>query len=59
LTSWLLPLFPHLRDGRICQRSVNGRKPGPVEVAFGQPLYLSGEDYQALAKQVEQAVREL
>ncbi|MBZ5635615.1 MAG: AMP-binding protein [Acidobacteriia bacterium] len=34
-------------------------RPGRVEVTFGRPLHLSGEDYLALAKQVEQAVREL
>ena len=34
-------------------------KPGRVRVAFGAPLQLSGEDYPALAKQVEDAVRAL
>jgi 1-acyl-sn-glycerol-3-phosphate acyltransferase len=34
-------------------------KPGPVRVAFGAPLDLVGDDYQALAKQVEDAVRAL
>jgi hypothetical protein len=32
---------------------------GPVRVAFGAPLALKGDDYAALAKQVEQAVAEL
>ena len=32
---------------------------GPVRVAFGSPLELAGEDYAALASQVEQAVRKL
>ena len=32
-------------------------KRGPVRVAFGAPLRLSGDDYAALAKQVEDAVR--
>ena len=29
---------------------------GRVEIVFGAPLYLRGEDYAALAKQVEDAV---
>jgi long-chain acyl-CoA synthetase len=33
--------------------------PGPVRVAFGAPLRLHGEDYAALAREVEQAVRAL
>ena len=33
--------------------------PGPVRVAFGAPMRLVGEDYVALAKQVEDAVRAL
>jgi long-chain acyl-CoA synthetase len=32
---------------------------GPVTIAFGAPLRLSGDDYGALAGQVEQAVRAL
>jgi len=34
-------------------------KPGRVRVAFGAPLRLRGDDYAALASQVEQAVRSL
>jgi long-chain acyl-CoA synthetase len=34
-------------------------KPGPVRVAFGRPLRLRGDDYAALAEQVEAAVRSL
>jgi 1-acyl-sn-glycerol-3-phosphate acyltransferase len=34
-------------------------KPGRVRVAFGAPLQLTGEDYQALAGRVEAAVRQL
>jgi hypothetical protein len=30
-----------------------------VRVAFGRPLRLVGDDYEALAKKVESAVREL
>jgi long-chain acyl-CoA synthetase len=34
-------------------------KPGRVRVAFGRPLRLRGEDYAALAGEVERAVRDL
>jgi hypothetical protein len=34
-------------------------RPGRVRVAFGAPMTLSGDDYEALAKQVEDAVRSL
>jgi hypothetical protein len=34
-------------------------KRGPVRVAFGKPMRLTGDDYGALAKQVEDAVRGL
>ena len=32
---------------------------GPARVAFGKPLHLSGEDYEANARAVETAVRGL
>ncbi len=32
-------------------------KKGPVKVAFGEPLTLDGDDYAALAKRVEDAVK--
>jgi long-chain acyl-CoA synthetase len=34
-------------------------RPGRVRVIFGAPLHLTGDDYEALAKQVETAVRDL
>jgi len=34
-------------------------RPGRVRVKFGRPLRLTGEDYEALARQVEDAVRAL
>jgi long-chain acyl-CoA synthetase len=34
-------------------------RPGRVRVAFGRPLELSGDDYDRLARQVEEAVRAL
>jgi len=34
-------------------------RPGRVRVAFGAPLRLVGDDYEALARQVEAAVKAL
>jgi len=34
-------------------------KPGRVSVTFGRPMRLSGDNYAELARQVEQAVRDL
>jgi hypothetical protein len=34
-------------------------RPGQVRVAFGAPLQLTGDDYEALTRQVEDAVRRL
>jgi hypothetical protein len=34
-------------------------KPGPARIAFGAPMRLTGDDYEALARQVEDAVRRL
>jgi 1-acyl-sn-glycerol-3-phosphate acyltransferase len=34
-------------------------RPGRIRVAFGAPLRLRGDDYAALAAQVEEAVRNL
>jgi hypothetical protein len=34
-------------------------RPGRAHVAFGAPIRLKGADYDALAKQVEDAVRAL
>ena len=34
-------------------------RPGRVRVAFGAPMHLSGENYEALARQVEEAVKNL
>jgi hypothetical protein len=31
-------------------------RPGHVRIAFGAPLALTGDDYEALAKRVEDAV---
>ena len=44
---------------KILHRGEYFPRPGTVEVTFGQPLHLTGDDYPALARQVEQAVRDL
>jgi long-chain acyl-CoA synthetase len=56
-----LPVVPVRIDGadRVLHTSWKWPKPGPVSVTFGRPMRLSGDNYAALAKQVEQAVRDL
>ena len=56
-----LPVVPVRIDGadRVLHTSWKWPKPGPVSVTFGRPMRLSGDNYADLAKQVEQAVRDL
>jgi long-chain acyl-CoA synthetase len=56
-----LPIVPVRIDGadRVLHTSWKWPKPGPVSVTFGRPLRLSGDNYAELARQVEQAVRDL
>ena len=44
---------------KILHRYARWPRPGRVEIAFGPPLSLKGQDYATLAKQVEAAVRAL
>jgi len=44
---------------KILHRTERMARPGRVEVKFGPPLRLEGDDYAALAKQVEEAVKRL
>jgi long-chain acyl-CoA synthetase len=44
---------------RLLHQNARFPTPGRVTVRFGPPLYLQGDDYAALAKQVEAAVRAL
>jgi long-chain acyl-CoA synthetase len=55
------PVVPVRIDGLQHVLGVGGRmaKPGRVRVAFGAPLRLVGDDYEALAAKVEAAVRAL
>jgi hypothetical protein len=34
-------------------------QPGAASIAFGAPLHLQGDDYTALARRIEEAVRVL
>jgi long-chain acyl-CoA synthetase len=56
-----VPVVPVRLDGvdRVLHTTWKFPKPGPVRVAFGAPMRLRGEDYAALAQQVERAVRAL
>jgi len=55
------PVVPVRLEGvdRVLHRSWHMARPGHVRVAFGAPMRLAGEDYEALARQVEEAVRAL
>jgi long-chain acyl-CoA synthetase len=54
-----LPIVPVRIDGvhRILHVKDKMARPGRVRVAFGAPMRLRGDDYAALARQVEEAVR--
>ena len=54
-----VPVVPVRIDGldRVLHHTWHMARPGRVRVAFGEPLKLSGDDYEALARQVEDAVR--
>ena len=56
-----VPVVPVRIDGldRVLHPTWKMARPGRVRVAFGAPLELTGEDYAALARRVEEAVREL
>ena len=56
-----VPVVPVRVEGldKVLHPSWKMAKPGRVRVAFGAPLRLVGENYEALAQQVEEAVRRL
>jgi len=56
-----VPVVPVRLDGldRVLHHTAYMAAPGRVRVAFGAPLRLVGDDYEALAKRVEDAVRAL
>ena len=56
-----VPIVPVRLEGvdRVLHRTWHMARPGHVRVTFGAPMRLAGADYEALAKQVEDAVRAL
>ena len=56
-----VPVVPVRIDGldKVLHHTWRMARPGPVRVAFGAPMRLIGDDYEALARQVEEAVRAL
>ena len=44
---------------KVLHRTWRMARPGRVLVKFGPPLHLEGDDYAALARRVEEAVRSL
>ena len=56
-----VPVVPVRLDGvdRVLHTTWRFPRRGPVRIAFGRPLRLRGEDYAALARQVETAVKAL
>ena len=56
-----IPVVPVRIEGldHVLHRTWKMARMGRVRLAFGQPLHLAGNDYLALARQVEDAVRKL
>jgi long-chain acyl-CoA synthetase len=56
-----VPVVPVRLEGvnRVLHMRWKMARPGPVRVAFGAPIHLHGDDYGALAAQVERTVRGL
>ncbi len=56
-----VPVVPVRLEGfdKVLHHTWRMARPGRVRIAFGAPLTLGGDDYEALAKQVEEAVRGL
>jgi long-chain acyl-CoA synthetase len=56
-----VPVVPVRLEGldQVLHHSWKMAKPGPARVAFGAPMRLTGENYEELAKQVEEAVKRL
>jgi long-chain acyl-CoA synthetase len=56
-----IPVVPVRIEGldKVLHQKATMATPGPVRVAFGAPLRLAGDDYAALARKVEDAVRHL
>jgi long-chain acyl-CoA synthetase len=55
------PVVPVRIEGldKVLHHTWRMAKPGRVRIAFGAPMHLTGDDYEALAKRVEDAVKRL
>jgi long-chain acyl-CoA synthetase len=56
-----VPVVPVRLSGvnNVLPRGAKMARPGRVEVTFGKPMRLAGEDYAALARHLEDATRRL
>ena len=56
-----IPVVPVRIDGldQVLHESWRMARPGPVRIAFGRPLHLTGDKYLELTKEVEESVRKL
>jgi 1-acyl-sn-glycerol-3-phosphate acyltransferase len=56
-----VPVVPVRLEGldKVLHQKAKMATPGPARVAFGQPVHLKGDDFAALARQVEEAVKRL
>ena len=56
-----VPVVPVRIEGleRVLHHTWRMARPGRVRVAFGAPLELTGDDYEGLARRVEDAVKTL
>jgi len=56
-----VPVVPVRLDGvdRVLHHTWKMAKPGRVTVSFGAPMRVSGDNYEELARQVEEAVRKM
>ncbi len=56
-----VPVVPIRLEGldKVLHQKAKMATPGPARVAFGRPLHLEGDDFAALARQVEEAVKRL
>jgi long-chain acyl-CoA synthetase len=54
-----VPVVPVRIEGleKVLHHSWRMARPGRVRIAFGAPMHLTGDDYEELAKQIEEAVR--
>jgi long-chain acyl-CoA synthetase len=56
-----VPVVPVRISGldRVLHKTWRMARPGRIRIAFGAPMRLAGDDYEAQAQQVEQAVKSL